>query len=877
MSKMPLTRPYEPNLPLRVLYSRFFDRIVVDEAWIREVRRLAEEGTVVYILRNLNFIDFFALDHLTKRFGLPQVRFANDLGLWVLNPMGKGWLNAILPRRGITSADELRDALSDGGSAALFLKRPPGVLDVAAGATGGRGLKEGDELIQTLIDMQRERPDRPILLVPQVFVWTRRPDTRGTHPMDFLFGPREWPSPARTLGQFLANYRHVELKAGEPLGLQQYLSTAEPAADSTHIRRITYAMLRRLERERRTVTGPAEKPPDRIRHELVRSPRLRSTIHRLSQDGESPRELSRRAEAMLRKLQATPDAATISALEVLFHRVFHRIYAGIDVDREGIERLREASKEASLILLPSHKSHIDYLIVSYVFLQEHLQLPVIAAGDNLSFFPLGQVFRRGGAFFIRRSFKGDKLYQSVVDAYVRRLIRDGFPVELFIEGGRSRTGKLLAPKFGLLGMICDAVLTLPSRKVVFVPVSIGYERIVETEAYERELLGAHKAKEDAAGLLKTTRVLRYRYGRISLQFGSSLTLDDIRDDLGLEHGRPLTDDERRAVVVRMGNRVMDEINRVTAVTPGALTALALLSHPRRGLPHEELVERCDRLLRVLREMGARHTPTTATPSGQLRPDAIREAAQMFTTAELIEANAPAEVDQRRGRLAAPEAGPGAIYTIPDTKRVELDTTKNIIVHFFVERGLVATALLAAPGPPMDEAQVRDRVQRLSRLFKLEFRFRADASFDEIFDETVATMKDAGELMTTDGGQLHPGPGRFGWTGHEWLSNYAEFMRNFVEAYRIAARGLGALVRGPLQEKELVKKALTTGQRMFFTGEIERRESVSQPIIQNAFRSFLDQGHLVEKDGKLQLAEESQETVRAVEASIVAFLVREVPT
>jgi hypothetical protein len=149
-----------PALPtesdLRALYQRFFEKIQVDQEWVTEVRQLASQGTVVYILRNLNFVDFFALDHLTKQFELPRIRFANDLGLWVLNPMGKGWLNAIMPRPR-TPAAELTDALSLGGSAVLFLKRPPSVLDVAAGASGGRGLK-GDELVQALIALQRERP-----------------------------------------------------------------------------------------------------------------------------------------------------------------------------------------------------------------------------------------------------------------------------------------------------------------------------------------------------------------------------------------------------------------------------------------------------------------------------------------------------------------------------------------------------------------------------------------------------------------------------------------------------------------------------------------------------------------------------------------------
>jgi glycerol-3-phosphate O-acyltransferase len=201
MPERELTRTYEPNPALRAIYRRFFDKIQVDDAWVSAVRDLARRGEVVYVLRNLNFIDFFALDYLTKRYRLPQVRFVNDLGLWILNPMGKGWLNAILPSR-VTQRDELEDALSRGGSAALFLKRPPGVLDaVATGRAGPRGLVEGDDLIRALFQLSGKR-ERPIFLVPQVFVWSRSPDTRGSEAFDFLLGSREWPSPTRVVAQF---------------------------------------------------------------------------------------------------------------------------------------------------------------------------------------------------------------------------------------------------------------------------------------------------------------------------------------------------------------------------------------------------------------------------------------------------------------------------------------------------------------------------------------------------------------------------------------------------------------------------------------------------------------------------------------------------
>jgi glycerol-3-phosphate O-acyltransferase len=868
MSDRELTRTYEPNPVLRAVYRPFFDKIHVDEAWVTAVRDLAARGSVVYVLRNLNFIDFLALDYLTKRYGLPQVRFVNDLGLWILNPLGKGWLNALLPQR-FTPREELEDALGRGGSAALFLKRPPGLVDAVATrrTSSARGRKtEGDEIVRTLFGLQ-SRAERPIFLVPQVFVWSRSPDTRGTEPFDFLLGPREWPSPTRTIAQFFYNFRHVELRLGEPLDLKAFLADANGLSEAVLVRRLTYAVLRRLERERRSVLGPAEKAPERVRQEIVRSPRLRGVIDDLVDDRTSRHTLEVRAHEMLRELQATPERGTIKGLEVLFDRIFERIYAGVEWERGDIDRLRAAARDGTLVLLPSHKSHVDYLILSYVFNQQNLPLPLIAAGDNLNFFPVGAIFRRGGAFFIRRSFRGDRLYGAVVDAYVRRLLRDGYPIELFMEGGRSRTGKLLPPKLGLLSMVVDAALAVPERPTLFVPVSIGYEQVIEARSYERELLGGDKPKEDAAGLLKSRDLLRHRYGRISMQVGQILTLAEIAEEIGARRDVPLTPAKRRALVTRLGNRVMDEINRVTAVTPGSLSALVLLTHRQRGLSHEELLLRVERLLGVLQRLGARSSPALRTPTGMLRRDSIREAVQMFADTELVEIHEPTQGAESRRRGGV--AGPGAYYVVDDAKRLSLDTSKNVIVHFFVERALVALAMLSTGAT--DLCAVRERVRALSRLFKLEFRFRADQPFEAIFDDTCRSMSVMGELET-ENERCVPGAGHDGWTGREWLELYAGILVSFLEAYRIAARGCLLLERGGLTEKELIRKTLTIGGEMFLAGAIERREAVSKPTLKNAFHAFVEQGMLVHRD-EYRLAPDysSPDAARAIEATIAGYL------
>jgi len=873
MTERRITQTYEPNPILRVLYRRFFDNIKVDREWFEQVRAMAARGSVVYTLRNLNFVDFLALDYLTKRYRLPRIRFVNDLGLGLLNPMGKGWRKAILPRHDICLSDELRDALEKGDSASIFLRRPPTVREMASGARVGMP-EENDQLLETLLQLQRES-STPILLVPQVFVWSKGPDTNGALWYDFLFGPREWPSPVRTVGQFLYNYKSVVLKVGKPLDLSEYLEQADNGSIEANVNVIADTLLDRLARERRSVTGPAYRPPDLQRDQVLLSPSLQRAIRKLSQDQPEPRyDLTRRAKRVIEGIQAKPDETTVKLLAAALDVVFHKIYAGIDIDMEGLDRIREACKDGSVVLLPSHKSHIDYLILSFIFFKNDIQLPLIAAGDNLSFFPLGVILRGGGAFFIRRSFRGDKLYTAAISSYVRRIVREGYAIEVFIEGGRSRTGKLRPPHFGLLGMLMNAAVSRPKQPVYFAPVSISYERIVETEAYEGELTGKEKSKEDRAALIKSTEILRHRYGRINVQFGQLLTTDDIRRDLGISRDETLSPLKRRALAVRLGNRVMDEINRVTAITPGALAALAILTDREKYMPHAMLIERCERFLSVLRDMGVRITSGTANADGLLRRDSITEAIQMFIDGELLGAYFRSSQNELvKVRRGSAKAGDEMTYEVPEKKRLQFDTTKNIIIHFFVERSLVSVAILAKPGPLIRRETVRERVQTLSRLFKHEFRFRADASFDEIFDDTIETMKSAREIIVTDDDMVGPGSGDGYWSGQIWLATYASIVRNFLEGYQVVARTLTALLKAEQTKKDFMKKAFAVGTAMFQMGEIELTESINKHLIENALLSFVDAAYLTNQSGKYALTEpyQSVEAIRRIEAQISEML------
>ena len=215
-----------------------------------------------------------------------------------------------------------------------------------------------------------------------------------------------------------------------------------------------------------------------------------------------------------------------------------------------------------------------------------------------------------------------------------------------------------------------------------------------------------------------------------------------------------------------------------------------------------------------------------------------------------------------------------IYTVPDDQRLMLDLSKNIIVHLFVDRALVSVALLAPPGPPAARPLVRERVQSLSRLFKLEFMFRADAPFERIFDETVGDMVAARRARRREGDALglrpRPRRARRARLGHLLRRRGAELPRGLPRR-RARARACSSAGRSPRRSSP--QRALRIGEQMFLGGEIERSEAVSQPTLENAFAAFVEQGYLERKDGKLALAESfaSEDAAETIEARVASYL------
>src|SRR6202030_434318 len=303
-----------------------------------------------------------------------------------------------------------------------------------------------------------------------------------------------------------------------------------------------------------------------------------------------------RARAYAREIAANYSHAFVRFMEHALGWLWNRLYDGVVFGHaQTLERVAPGNE---IVYVPCHRSHMDYLLLSYAIYVNGFAIPHIAAGINLNLPIVGRFLRKGGAFFIRRSFRGNALYTVVFMKYLAAIMARGHSIEYFIEGGRSRTGRLLQPKTGMLSMTVRSFLRDPARPVVFVPVYFGYERIVEGPTYIGELSGRPKEKESVFGLVRTFRKLRERFGKVHVNLGEPIPLGKLLDRYDPNWRSLKFDDDTRVPWVNqavgdLAVAIMRNINSAAAVTPIGLLAMTLLATPRQALPEADLLRQID--------------------------------------------------------------------------------------------------------------------------------------------------------------------------------------------------------------------------------------------------------------------------------------------
>ena len=776
-------------------FDRFFARAELPAGLEDELRTLAHEGTPVFVMRSAGWLNLSFVRWLVQRLGLATLGAALGLG---------HFFHALVGRRGTLAA--LRAAVGAHVPSLIFLRRPS--VFHAKGVAGANG---GEDPFRVLCEMQ-QTSGRPIFLVPILYVWSRRPQRLKASLLDLVLGSPEAPGTLATSIAFLRNYQRAFVRMGAPIALGEFLAAeskragAPEGAADLHLaaRKVRGALYYHLSRETRAIVGPPFKSPRRVREEVMRDRALQETITAEAERGARPAaEVARQAERNVKEVAARMSPLFFEFIRPLVIWICTRLYQGIHLDEEGIAEVRQVANRGGLILCPSHKSHMDYVILTLLFYEKGLLPPHVAAGINLAFWPFGAIARWCGGFFIRRSFKGDHLYSAVVRAYVKRLMRDGFPQEFFIEGGRSRTGKLAFPKTGLLAMEVDAWREGAGEDLFFVPVAIDYEKLPEGRSYARELGGGEKKKENVWSLLEARKILRTRHGRIYVQFDRPISLAELTggQDRPLVVGDRQGDAGHRAFVQSLANRIAYGINRASTITPVGLCAAALLSGTE-AITGAELAWRLGLLRRIALEGGGRLPATLA--DGELDPAAggpIREALALLRCDGVVEV---------RG------AGEAATYGVPRARRAELDFFRNNVIHHFVAIAIIAAARGARPAS--DGAGTLEADTRwLSRLFKLEFMYRVGARFETIFAETRQAMA----KLEIDGATAASS------RAEAFLS---QMVVPYADAYRMAALALATWPGG--DQRGFVRSALQKAGEEVAAGRIEP-EAASKTTLHNA--------------------------------------------
>lgn len=447
-----------------------------------------------------------------------------------------------------------------------------------------RRRKKQSHLLQDLIDTLHTGEAFKLQIIP-VSVYWGRPLARQKHWLQVLFADT-WAVAGR-IRKFLTiliHGRNTRLLFSQPIIFEALARDCDYSADEVH----SY-LLTQLSRQREATFGPQVDKHKVLSNAVLNSPEVQSIIDQ----GKSANREFKRAQRYCNEIFANCTQMTIELMLRLLNQFWRRFYVGIET--YNIDTLKQTALTHQLVYVPCHRSHVDYLLLSYVIFIENLAIPYIAAGNNLNLPIIGRILRGGGAFFIRRSFKDNPLYGAVMRAYVQQLITLGVPIEYFVEGGRSRTGRLLQPKLGMLDMTVDAYIKTQVRPLAFIPVYIGYEKLIEGRSYLGELYGEKKKGESLFGTVSAIFRLKGHFGRVTTSFGEPIVLSELLDLAQPDWSNRAAEidqkpDWYRSAIDSLSRKIMIGINNASVVNPVNMVATILLATPRQSIDLKELIE-----------------------------------------------------------------------------------------------------------------------------------------------------------------------------------------------------------------------------------------------------------------------------------------------
>ena len=750
---------------------------------------------VYYVLRTRSDSNFLALQRQTRQVRMPEARMLEMHGDQVIR------------------------------GSCLFLQKRKGWWDRS------NKLPRHDRALETLLELQRRHPETPVQLVPVSVFWGRNPGKENSF-LRLLFTDIEEAGRFWKAIIILLQGRQCFVQFGRPVELDSVIREGVTAPTAAH--KLSRILRVHFSRQWTAAMGPSTSTRRELARGIVASDPVQEAIRREARTAKISEAKARdRARAYVREIAADYKYTTVRWLSFLLTRLWTRIYNGVHVDH--IDQVRDLAKDHEIIYVPCHRSHIDYLLLSYLLYYEGLVPPHIAAGINLNFWPVGGVLRKGGAFFLRRSFSGNKLYTAVFNEYLYRLFNKGISVEFFPEGGRSRTGRLLPPKTGMLAMTLQSMLRGVKRPIAFVPVYIGYERLFEGKSYLNELRGKSKQQESMGQLLGVRKALKRDFGQVYVNFGEPVRLADYLDTAEPGWREDFASDDLKPAwlpgqVDSIASLINQRINAAACLNAISLVSLILLGTPKRALTRRELVAQLDTCLKLARK---------APFSGQVYVPA-GSGEQL-----LGEAFKLGMVSQARDPM-------GDIVFIEGDEAILMTYYSNNILHLFALPSIMACCF--ERNECCTAAQLAERIEPLYPLLRAELylHWHREQLAGRITELAVA-MADDGLLERIDDKYCRPDGNSEAW-GRLVLLGKA--MQPALQRYAITFALLQSRGQERVHRAELERDSQRLAERISALYGINAPEFSDKTLFRSVTRVLKEEGLAIHEEGKGMVATEA---------------------
>ena len=800
----------------------FYSGIRTDPQQLSQIKNLQKEGLIVYVIKYRSSFDYlFAYTHFKQhRIPFPQLALGYKLLIW--QPLARlfqfflAHLDFYIQNRSRLNPFEnnyYKQELLQGRTALLHL--------IEKGGFYRRFVKEETDPVQHLIAIQKTMP-KPIFLVPQLTFFDKNPHRNAPAVIDLFFGTKENPNKIRRFLTLLRNPGKVFVELSEPFNLQHFLQESENK-DKT-IASLTielrHRLLFQLNRHRQSITGPILKSSVELKENILATDHFQAFMKTYAQKHKQPiQQIQKKADEHLDEIAARYRMAFVKFAALAVKWILKTMFEGISVNEDMFAKIKTMAQKGPLIFVPCHKSHIDYLLISYMLYTHNMPAPHIAAGKNLSFWPMGPLFRRMGAFFLRRSFGGAALYSKVFSAYIQKLLEEGYNIEFFIEGGRSRTGKLIFPKLGFLSILLEAYKNNACEDMIFVPIYVGYDRVLEESSYLQEIKGGKKEPERFIDLNRARKFLKKRYGRIYLNFHEPISLNRLLSQLEspLEE---LPQKDQHAFCRNIGHRIINAITGIAVVTPHGLVASALLNHPKSRFSLNDIMTSMETYLRYLSSQNVQLADT-------LRLDhfsAIEQAFDAYLQRKIIEQIPKTKADPQTDDL----------FKVNVARRPILEYYKNNCIAYFIPPAFTSLAILERDSFQFSASELRENYIFFQNFFKNEFAYNVDLPPEYSIRKSLKAFIDDAVIIPH---QTLPDTYTLTPAGLKKLKYFSRFLKTYFESYWVILAFLGRSTQNSIRGKAQLKKIQALGTRMYKRREINQNEALSKINFQNAIDYF----------------------------------------